>query len=373
MTRSKLPRRRTPRTFKSRLFLETLEDRNLMSTGQWFAVFSGMTPAPTLDEQAGYGQNLLTASGVTPENVHVLSAVDFSGAFLVQTPTDVTQQTLTAELQSVPGFTFVQEYTREGWDTGPDHPAGRVAQEKEDGGDLINRDFLKATYGEFNYQRYVTGEQNGEVPPQGGPVPTTAGTNDALTNNNTGSSGTAFFTQSETSVIAFGNTVLVAFNDSGSNAGSNKFTGFARSTDGGVTWTDGGTLPTNVNGDAGDPVLARDNTTGRIYFATLQFSGSGMDVFHSDDGGATWSAPVQGAPGKNGLQDKEWIAVDNFSGAGNGNLYLVERDFGSGNGIYFFRSTNQGATFGPNGGTLIASGNQGAFVTVGPDHAVYVF
>jgi hypothetical protein len=50
------------------------------------------------------------------------------------------------------------------------------------------------------------------------------------------------------------------------------------------------------------------------------------------------------------------------------------RDFGAGNGIYFFRSTDHGATFGPSGGTAIDTGsNQGAFVAVGPDHAVYAF
>lgn len=200
---------------------------------------------------------------------------------------------------------------------------------------------------------------------------------DLLVNDNggLGTTGSAYFTQSETTIVASGNTVVIGFNDSGSNNGANKFTGFAYSADGGLSFTDGGTLPTNPNGDAGDPVLARNETTGRIFFATLQTNGSGIDVFHSDDGGVTWSLPAQGAPGKTSGQDKDWIAVDNFAGSGNGNVYLVERDFGTGNGIYFFRSTDGGATFGPNGGTLItsASASQGAFVAVGPDHTVYVF
>jgi hypothetical protein len=67
------------------------------------------------------------------------------------------------------------------------------------------------------------------------------------------------------------------------------------------------------------------------------------------------------------------MAVDNFAGDGNGNVYLVVRDFGPGSGIYFFRSTDSGDTFGPSGGTLITSGGQGAYVTVGPDHSVYAF
>jgi hypothetical protein len=202
-------------------------------------------------------------------------------------------------------------------------------------------------------------------------------TANGLINNNNGTTGCNGFTQSETSVVSFGTTIIAAFNDSGSylNGGTttNHFTGWSRSVDNGATWTDGGTLPASTNGDAGDPVLARSNSTGRIFFATLQLSGAGVNVFHSDNNGATWSAPVQGAPGKSGTQDKEWITVDNFPGTGNGNVYLVERDFGAGNGIYFFRSTDNGATFGPGGGTQIVSGMQGAFVTVNPDHSIHVW
>jgi hypothetical protein len=198
--------------------------------------------------------------------------------------------------------------------------------------------------------------------------------------NNPSADATARDTQSETTlVLGSGMNVISGFNDSGSliGAGANKFTGFSRSANMGATWTDGGTLPTNTNGDAGDPVLARDKVSGRVYLGCLQFSGAGIRVFHSDDDAVTWSAPVQGAPGKTGMQDKDWITVDNASGSGQGNVYLVERDFGGGNGIYLFRSTDQGATFAPSAGLLIASGAtgnvQGAFVTVGPDHAVYVF
>src|SRR5207248_6577266 len=101
-----------------------------------------------------------------------------------------------------------------------------------------------------------------------------------------------------------------------------------------------------------------------------------VPVFRSDDGGRTFMQPVNGSPGGNDL-DKEWLAVDNFSGTGQGNVYLVVRNFGAGNGIYLTRSTDHGDTWGPDGGTLIAgAGNfnvQGPYVTVGPDHSVYVF
>ena len=119
-------------------------------------------------------------------------------------------------------------------------------------------------------------------------------------------------------------------------------------------------------------MLARNDATGESFRHASNSSTpvNGIAVFHSDDIGLTWSAPAQGAPGKAASpgfnQDKEWIAVDNIAGAGNGNVYLTERDFGTGNGIYFFRSTDNGNTFGPGGGTLIASAAtatiQGAFV-----------
>ena len=239
------------------------------------------------------------------------------------------------------------------------------AEEEDENGKVSEaRMGSEQVFGPFDYDAFLEMEKNGLFPPQGGAVPAISPYN-SLTNNNAGATGTGFFTQSETAIAAFGNTVVVGFNDSGSNSGgTNKFTGFARSTDGGATFTDGGTLPTNPGGDAGDPVLARDNSTGRLYFATLGFSVSTIQVFRSDDNGLTWMAPVNGTPGGSS-EDKEWITVDNFAGAGNGNVYLVSRRFGAGPGIYFFRSTDQGATFGPNLGTLIVTGNQGAFVTVG--------
>jgi len=42
---------------------------------------------------------------------------------------------------------------------------------------------------------------------------------DALVNNNIGSTGSGYFTQSETDILAFGSNVLIGFNDSGSYNG----------------------------------------------------------------------------------------------------------------------------------------------------------
>ncbi|MBK9097713.1 MAG: T9SS type A sorting domain-containing protein [bacterium] len=232
---------------------------------------------------------------------------------------------------------------------------------------------LREQYTESDYELFRFREKSGEISNEISIIYATAAA-DALVNNNNGSTGTSNFTQSETSIIAFGNNVVIGFNDSGSyTGGANKFTGWSYSSDGGASFVDGGTLPTSAIGDAGDPVLARNETTGRIYLSTLGFSGSGtIQMFRSDDNGVTWQAPVNATPGGSS-EDKQWHTVDNFAGTGNGNVYMISRRFGGSPGIYFFRSTDQGSTFGPSGGVNIFSGGQGAFVAVGPDHSVYAF
>ena len=196
------------------------------------------------------------------------------------------------------------------------------------------------------------------------------GGTDVLVNNNNGFFTTSRFTQSETSMLAFGSNVVVGFNDAGSfQSGTNHFTGYAYSTNSGATFTDVGTLPNSTNGDAGDPVLARNTTTGRIYFSTLGFtSGNVIQMFRSDDNGVTWMAPVNAAPG-GASEDKQWITVDNFAGAGNGNVYMLSRRFGTGPGIYFFKSTDNGATFGPSGAPRARFADRGR-ATPPPLHGV---
>lgn len=190
---------------------------------------------------------------------------------------------------------------------------------------------------------------------------------------------TAQDTQSETAlVLSGGQTVVVAYNDSGSFVGgASKFTGWSVSSDGGATFKDKGQLPDNPDGDAGDPVLARSAKTNSIFLATLSFnSGHKLLIFRSTDNGKTFGVPANGAPGftpATGEQDKEWIAVDNTRGPGFGNVYMFWRNFAAGGGMTFTRSINDGQTWGPDGGLKLADDGQGAQVVVGKDHTVYVF
>ena len=181
------------------------------------------------------------------------------------------------------------------------------------------------------------------------------------------------FTQSETASIAFGSTVLVAYNDSGSNSSSSlRFTGYALSTDAGTTFTDLGAL-TSSNDDLGDPVLARDNSSGNIYLTTLSYaSATTLKLFRSVDNGLT-SSRGQCAEQLGRSYDKEWVAVDNFSGSGQGNVYVVSRDFGTTGGIVFTKSTNGGVSFSPPVTVTTASGCQGANIVVNADHSLSVF
>jgi subtilisin-like proprotein convertase family protein len=197
--------------------------------------------------------------------------------------------------------------------------------------------------------------------------------------NDPSADATAQDTQSETTIGVLGGNVIIGWNDSGSYDANTHFTGYGHSSNGGLSFTDMGTLPDDTEGDAGDPVVAVDQTSALVYFSTLGFAtGENIQVFKSTDGGGSFAAPVNGTPGYGGsgdFQDKEWLTVDNAAGAGQGNVYLCWTRFGAGGEeeIRFTRSTDNGATFGPSLGTLVSSGGQGCFVVVGTDHSVHVF
>src|SRR5262245_15667253 len=84
---------KSPGRPRARLLVELLEDRRLLSGSQRLAVFSGIPPASTLDQQTQAGQDLLRSSGLSEQDVLVVGALDLTGTFLVQTPADATPQT----------------------------------------------------------------------------------------------------------------------------------------------------------------------------------------------------------------------------------------------------------------------------------------
>jgi hypothetical protein len=173
-------------------------------------------------------------------------------------------------------------------------------------------------------------------------------------------------TQSETTLASSGTTILTGYNDSGQFLTAGDLTGYARSADGGATWTDMGTPTTPlgaVNAVFGDPVLAADRArlpgeTRVFYFSNLAETASGksiISVHKTVDGGLTWASAADASPlaASADFQDKEWLAVDTRrSGSGAGNVYVCWSKFSaSGVSIRFSRSTDGGATF-----TQLASG-----------------
>jgi hypothetical protein len=201
-------------------------------------------------------------------------------------------------------------------------------------------------------------------------------------------------TQSETAVAGFGRTVVVAFNDSGQIStdpfGPQSFTGYSRSVDGGITFTDIGSMPPPPLGaNFGDPGLVVD-LEGNFYASALvgapappplNFQQT-VGIYKSTNSGLTWSILATPPPSVTGsAADKPFIAVDTSSSSFAGNVYVSWTRFGGppppegfpGLPIVFSRSTNRGLTFSwpivisPSGDI-----NQGSEPEVGPNGEVYV-
>jgi hypothetical protein len=145
--------------------------------------------------------------------------------------------------------------------------------------------------------------------------------------------------------------------------------GWSYSRDGGRTWAGQSVIEPGLF--RSDPVLGA-GPDGTFYYSslTIQDSQWWIDMFTSDDGGATW-------PGKHFAfgGDKQWFAIDHTRGPGHGNVYQAWNV--AGNEYYpaqFSRSIDAGASFefpvpfDP--GEVV----QPCFglVAVGPDGAVYV-
>lgn len=197
-------------------------------------------------------------------------------------------------------------------------------------------------------------------------------------------------TQSETAVAGFDNgtmsNIVVTFNDSTDFATGSSLMGYARSTDGGASFTDLGAIPTTVTGlNLGDPGIGV-NRAGVFYASAIAFDGArpagfpyAIGISKSTNGGQTFSAPVYPAIGGpvNSFTDKPALAVDASSGPGGGkNVYVTWTNFPAVSTgqlpIFFSRSIDGGATFSTpmqisSPGTI----NQGSALSVAPDGTLY--
>jgi len=163
-------------------------------------------------------------------------------------------------------------------------------------------------------------------------------------------------TEVEAATFFNGNTIVTAFQQGRytGNGGSSD-NGFATSTDGGATWTNG-SLPGLTVWSGGttprvsDPAVAYDAKHNVWLIANLEVYPGGqasqpMLVSRSTDGGLTWNNPVSFGPTYS-KPDKTWMSCDNNSGSPHyGNCYAEWDDNGSGDILYFAVSTDGGLTF----------------------------
>jgi hypothetical protein len=124
-------------------------------------------------------------------------------------------------------------------------------------------------------------------------------------------------TQSETSVVAVGQKVVVGYNDSlVCCLPAINLSGYSVSTDGGKTFIDKGDLPWSGNVQPiGDPSLATDDQ-GNIFYATLAFQGpfaQSLIVLYEMPVGSTsfqlLSVPVNVGNARSFFADKELLAI----------------------------------------------------------------
>jgi hypothetical protein len=202
------------------------------------------------------------------------------------------------------------------------------------------------------------------APARAGLAARAAGLLPTNTRVNGGPDQTPAATQSETSVAEVGQRLVAAWND------GDRFQGFGYgySSNGGRTWTDGGT-PLLGGGVAlwiSDPVVTVDERTGVFYLAGMVITDptsprgaadttlvprNGIAVARGAFAGDVfqWQATTVARAVRDTLPDKPWIAADSLTGS----LYLTYTTFylrvdGSlADAIEFQRSTDGGLTWSP--------------------------
>jgi hypothetical protein len=164
-------------------------------------------------------------------------------------------------------------------------------------------------------------------------------------------------TQVEPDTFAFGNTIVSAFQTGRFFDGGASDIGFATSTNGGATWTQGVlpgittfTSPPGPFNRVSDAAVAFDAQDNVWMISTLAIRdtngvvGAAVLTSRSTNGGLTWSNPVTTAAATGSANlDKNWIACDNTSTSPFfGNCYTEFDDNGAGNAVRMAASTNGG-------------------------------
>ena len=214
---------------------------------------------------------------------------------------------------------------------------------------------------------------------------------DALVNDRSGDTSCPYclgrpLGQAETSIAADGSTLLTSWNNTKGFCTSGPVQGWAASDDGGATWTDLGDPPSPIAGGRyrGDPQVEVHRATHAFYLLGLyedpaNYLNSGMALMRVTLAGVTPTIlnNNQILAGGNDFIDKEWMAVDQASGA----IYVTYTRFVGnyttyvGAQIEMIRSLDGGLTW--SAPVVVSEGAgltdvQGSRPQVGPAGEVYV-
>jgi hypothetical protein len=190
-------------------------------------------------------------------------------------------------------------------------------------------------------------------------------------------------TEVEPDTFAYGSTIVTAAQSGRFNDGGSSDIGYATSTDGGTTWTQG-TLPgiTNNNGGTGtfqrvsDASVAYDAKHNVWLISSIPITSSvtvpNVFVSRSTDGGLTFGNPVTAASGSTSL-DKNWTVCDNTATSPfYGNCYTEYDDNADGDREKMTTSSDGGLTWGPGKNTANNATGLGGQPVVQPNGTVIV-
>jgi BNR repeat-like domain len=195
-------------------------------------------------------------------------------------------------------------------------------------------------------------------------------------------------TMVEPDTFSFGSTIVSAIQSGRFTDGGASNIGWATSTNGGGSWTNGflpGTTvfatPAGPYDRVSDPTVAYDAAHNTWMIASLAISTSGGSVLgaavivnQSTNGGTTWSNAVvaHAASGSENL-DKDWIVCDTTSTSSfYGHCYVEWDNNGGGNVIHMSTSTDGGTTWGSQKSTANNATGIGGQPLVQPNGTVIV-
>ncbi len=201
-------------------------------------------------------------------------------------------------------------------------------------------------------------------------------------------------TQFQPGVVVLGDTVIVGYWDSNrgvyglgdpghcdawANLGICRMAAYSVSIDGGRTFADMDALPLAGGaacGDAGDPVLAVDRSSGVVYYvATPDFSKAcfkGVPFWKSTDKGASFTRQPT-VMEEIDKSDYPWIAVDDWPGTGEHDVYVVVAEREDPFPFVWFLSVSQdGGTTWSTPTSVTEANSAMPQMVVGSDHTAYL-